>query len=400
MVARYVYDAFGQREQTVSTVQQDYGFTGREFDTETGLYYYRARHYDPGQGRFIQSDPLGFAAGDLNLYAYTWNDPANWSDPSGLSATEDAAKVGAGGASLALYNAYRVGRGAACVAGKISTVLNGLGQVVGAGNTFNNITGIASLGTVACRLKVKQRQNKKRCGCRANAGGGGTNSFPEGTEVLAPTGRVAIETLREGDLVIGRNEETGQSGAFPVTALMSRQATDVLWLTLENAEGQTTRMGVTSEHPLFVVGGGWTSASDVVAGDIIRDKELRSLTVLAVQVDPTPTRVYNLEITEAHTYFAGEFEAWAHNARWTGPLAILAMTVLNMCISAGEPEDPYDDTLATPDSEEFLNVDDSEYKRKQGPDRDRKPGRGVGSACPVFGKKNPFGDFRRHTQMR
>lgn len=59
------------------------GFTGREYDAETGLYYYRARHYDPGTGRFIQSDPLGLAAGDVNLYAYTWNDPANWTDPSG-----------------------------------------------------------------------------------------------------------------------------------------------------------------------------------------------------------------------------------------------------------------------------------------------------------------------------
>jgi len=34
---------------------QDYGFTGREFDGESGLYHYRARHYDPGAGRFLQS---------------------------------------------------------------------------------------------------------------------------------------------------------------------------------------------------------------------------------------------------------------------------------------------------------------------------------------------------------
>jgi RHS repeat-associated protein len=44
-----------------------------------------ARHYDAALGQFIQRDPIGFAAGDLNLYAYVWNDPYNWSDPSGLA---------------------------------------------------------------------------------------------------------------------------------------------------------------------------------------------------------------------------------------------------------------------------------------------------------------------------
>jgi len=48
-----------------------YGFTGRAYDPESGLYYYRARTYDPAVGRFLQSDSLGFAAGDTNLYAYT-----------------------------------------------------------------------------------------------------------------------------------------------------------------------------------------------------------------------------------------------------------------------------------------------------------------------------------------
>ncbi|NSX56931.1 RHS repeat-associated core domain-containing protein, partial [Parasulfitobacter algicola] len=37
--------------------------------------------YDPALGQFIQKDPIGFAAGDLNLYAYVWNDPYNWTDP-------------------------------------------------------------------------------------------------------------------------------------------------------------------------------------------------------------------------------------------------------------------------------------------------------------------------------
>jgi RHS repeat-associated protein len=49
-------------------------FTGREYDPETGLYYYRARYYDPKIGRFVSQDPIGFLGGN-NFYAYVENNP-------------------------------------------------------------------------------------------------------------------------------------------------------------------------------------------------------------------------------------------------------------------------------------------------------------------------------------
>ena len=115
-------------------------------------------------------------------------------------------------------------------------------------------------------------------------------------------------------MVIAHNEETGVSGVFPVSAVMSRQAVDLIWITLENNTGEITRMGITSEHPLFAVGEGWLDASEIVAGDRVRDTELRELTVVAVEADTRPQIVHNLEIAKAHTYFAGELEAWGHNA--------------------------------------------------------------------------------------
>jgi RHS repeat-associated protein len=51
--------------------------------TEAGLSYYRARYYDPQNGRFLGEDPLRFSIG-LNFYAYVGNDPVDESDPSGL----------------------------------------------------------------------------------------------------------------------------------------------------------------------------------------------------------------------------------------------------------------------------------------------------------------------------
>ncbi len=80
----YEYDSFGNLKDQKNKVKQPYTFTGREWDKETGLYAYRVRSYDPKSGRFISKDPIGFAGGDTNLYAYVWNRPTMFIDPWGL----------------------------------------------------------------------------------------------------------------------------------------------------------------------------------------------------------------------------------------------------------------------------------------------------------------------------
>jgi RHS repeat-associated protein len=78
------YDSFGKVvSQSAPTAFFRFGYTGRETDTESGLMYYRARYYDPGVGRFISEDPLGFGGGDSNLYRYVFNNPINNNDPYG-----------------------------------------------------------------------------------------------------------------------------------------------------------------------------------------------------------------------------------------------------------------------------------------------------------------------------
>lgn len=78
----YIYDSFGNLDASTSTLSNYLQYTGREYDTETGLYYYRARYYDPKGGRFLGEDPLRFRA-TVNSYAYALNDPLRWSDPDG-----------------------------------------------------------------------------------------------------------------------------------------------------------------------------------------------------------------------------------------------------------------------------------------------------------------------------
>jgi RHS repeat-associated protein len=76
------YTAFGENTFT-SALGQPFGFTGREYDFETGLYYYRARYYEPKFGRFISEDPIRFDGG-MNFYAYVANNPTTFIDPYGL----------------------------------------------------------------------------------------------------------------------------------------------------------------------------------------------------------------------------------------------------------------------------------------------------------------------------
>ena len=77
------YDPYGVPLQGGAT--SGYAFTGREWDTEIGLYYYRSRYYDPNSARFLSEDRIGFRAG-VNFYPYVDGNPTNRVDPSGEDA--------------------------------------------------------------------------------------------------------------------------------------------------------------------------------------------------------------------------------------------------------------------------------------------------------------------------
>lgn len=78
----YTYEPFGKAIATGASGTNPFQFTSRENDP-SGLYYYRGRYYHPSLQRFISEDPIEFAAGDPNLFAYAYNNPTNFRDPSG-----------------------------------------------------------------------------------------------------------------------------------------------------------------------------------------------------------------------------------------------------------------------------------------------------------------------------
>jgi RHS repeat-associated protein len=75
------YDAWGN--PNAGAGEPGFAFTGREWDPETGLYYYRARYYDPRAGRFVSEDPSRMWSRP-NLYGYVENNPVDFTDPLGL----------------------------------------------------------------------------------------------------------------------------------------------------------------------------------------------------------------------------------------------------------------------------------------------------------------------------
>ena len=80
----YGYEPFGGEQSASEVIGNRIRFAAREYDSESELYFMRARYYDPQMRRFLTEDPLGLASG-INPYAYVGNNPINGRDPSGLT---------------------------------------------------------------------------------------------------------------------------------------------------------------------------------------------------------------------------------------------------------------------------------------------------------------------------
>lgn len=90
VLASYSYDVFGAIRSQTGTSSNQWLFAGEQRDGEPGLYFLRARYYDPATGRFLGQDPLPTG----NLYAYVGNNPVNLVDPYGLIGFKDIKKIG------------------------------------------------------------------------------------------------------------------------------------------------------------------------------------------------------------------------------------------------------------------------------------------------------------------
>jgi RHS repeat-associated protein len=91
---QYSYEPYGKGTRIGATTTNSQSYTGRE-DDGTGLYYFRRRYLAAQRGRFVSEDPIGLDGGP-NVYAYAYDNPVAYVDPSGLSGF--SAAFGGGGA--------------------------------------------------------------------------------------------------------------------------------------------------------------------------------------------------------------------------------------------------------------------------------------------------------------
>jgi RHS repeat-associated protein len=228
VVHSYQYDAWGNIEaETGAPVDGvQYAFTGREWDPETGLYYYRARYLDPKVGRFISEDPIGLADG-LNLYTYVHGNPVTRIDPTGMVDSWDA-----------FFNAFTRFFDALASSGE-----GGLNPVDPTKDAIDAVTPAAKSYRPQPTSSTKMRSQTMggRGACRVPRGGPGKLigragsiyldpiALAQGIEADADRGLRAMEAgiSYEQQLVIDAGENDGMIltpfGVYPVEVLVGRQ---------------------------------------------------------------------------------------------------------------------------------------------------------------------------------
>ena len=274
------YDEFGNILSDSNPGFQPFGFAGGIYEKATGLTRFGARDYDAHIGRWASKDPIRFAGGDSNLYGYVLGDPVNLIDPTGNFANFVIGFLVDGGIEI-LIQVVVEGKSLGCI---------DYGAVV-----INAAMGSASGGLSAL--------NKLRRLC-----------FAEGTPVHTSNGLKAIEDIEEGDLVVSRDDVTGETSWKPVVQLFQNENKPLLNLNLVDSEGNTETLGVTPEHPFWVPGKSWVEAGALIIGD-----ELTSVTGELLMVQSIASQLglhttYNFEVEDFHTYFVGETGAWVHNS--------------------------------------------------------------------------------------
>ena len=307
IVNAYDYDSYGRTGFTFESVDQPFRYTGREFDQATELYHYRARQYDPETGKFLQEDPIGFAAGDLNIYRYVGNNPISYTDPSGLTPASETGAQSAKSAGL-VVPVGQVGIRVQCLFATAFAALE-----LASNPDLNAVDiGVSGFGlALECGLKLP-----KKTPDICPAGKAGSKCFAAGTKVHTRDGLKNIEDIVVGDFVKSMDPLTGEVAYKEVLEVHVNKFDPTGVVTfVDDVDGTETVLSVTAEHPFFHSERGWVHASKLVKGDLVLEDDRGSVRVTNVVFNNSSpiTKTYNLKIADFHTYFVGEDGVLVHN---------------------------------------------------------------------------------------
>jgi len=141
----YEFDAYGNEITHTGTTSNNYLYRGEQYDSDLGLYYLRARYYNPLTGRFMSKDP---SAGDITIpatlhkYLYAAGDPVNLSDPTGRDLV---------GVALQLRKVVAVATAVALVGSEVGELIDCISDFVQ--SLTPSSTPTISAGSKACAIK-------------------------------------------------------------------------------------------------------------------------------------------------------------------------------------------------------------------------------------------------------
>jgi len=337
-----VYDAYGLRRYA-GAGPDPWGYgarVGYYTDNETGLSLLTHRYYDPGTGRFLTRDPMGYGGG-INLYGYVGNNPVNVWDPLGLCGGDD----GEPGFWDAVGSGLNVGLKATGSALSFGLYDGGDAKCDPDFGTSKKLAGIgrdalimaATAGTGEGAVAAEEGTEAVEAGAEGaeDVAGACLRCFTGETLVQMADGTTKpISEVRAGDRVKSRDPQTGKEEAKTVTATIKRQALAVVTVSLTDAKtGKMEALTCTPEHPLFVTGQGWVEAGSLGIGSSIVSRAGPVMTVASVawhrgagveegagSGSGTSSgsglfTVYNLTVEDDHTYFVGSTAGgtWVHN---------------------------------------------------------------------------------------
>jgi len=317
----YTYTAWGKTTISYSgsgasttAVKNNLTYRGYYYDSDLGMYYLQSRYYDPIVCRFINADSALYDnLSGYNLFAYCYNNPVMYIDPTGCSPDWDLLFNGSmmvvlggltftavlltGGSCLpwvaAAYAVVATASVATATSGAFEVYESFTGEnpakdFVGE-ETYETIKNVSIAIMSFAPAVISYGTTVSVC-------------FIAGTLVKAENGDKSIEDICIGDKVYAYNDETGEIALKSVVNTFVNEATELVHVFVNNEE-----IICTNEHPFYSPVKGWTEACQLRAGDILVSLNGEYVIVEKVQHEilESPVKVYNFEVEDFHTYYVG-----------------------------------------------------------------------------------------------
>ncbi|MCR5607527.1 MAG: hypothetical protein K6G26_00505 [Lachnospiraceae bacterium] len=137
--------------------------------------------------------------------------------------------------------------------------------------------------------------------------------FTAGTKVSTVDGQKNIEDIKKGDYVLSKNPITGEVGYKKVLKTFVSSKEELIHVKVGETFIETTE-----GHPFWVVGYGFKYSHEIKVGDhVITAEGIEAEVTFVETVDVEPTKTYNFEVEDWHTYFVSDAKIWVHNS--SGP---------------------------------------------------------------------------------